>query len=477
MKKGDYAGAPCLGRRAFITGLSALGATTAIGLPGASAHQVLPKANGAPHGPDHLLIKGGYILSMDAQIGDLPRGDVHVQGGTIVSVAQDISIRGAKVIDASGMIVMPGMIDTHWHVWTSVLRAMAGEKAGVGYFDITSLFGKLFTPQDMLVSTRLAMTEAIFSGITFVHDWCHNVRSAEHAEASIRAIEEQGVRARFSVGLPAGAAQETDQVDLRIIEHLLQKQGGKPRKMVSVGLAWPEAGTDLRIRIPELEAARQWGIPVSLHAGRLPNGSDSITKVKDYLGKDMQVIHAVRASREELSHIARSGASLSISPYSELRVGYGFPPVPAMLSSGADIGLSLDTFPLGGNADMFAVMKVFLNLAHGMSEDEFYTSGRRILELATIEGARAMGMGAEIGSITPGKRADLILVDTNAPNMVPFTDPVLLLVTAAQPANVDTVIVDGKLLKHKGRLVQEDTAELFRQSRALAQRLRKQAGW
>ncbi len=472
------------GRRAFLGKLTALGATSAMGISSLAARQNPfsatngPDKAGHPRSSDHLLIKGGYVLSMDREIGDLPVGDVHLHGEKIINVGKNIHVEGAEVIDGSGMIVMPGMLDTHWHVWTSVLRAMAGAKDGVGYFDITSTFGRLFAPQDMYVSTRLAGAEAVYSGITFVHDWCHNVRSLDHAAASINALRDSGLRSRFAVGLPAGANQEKDRVDMSILEHLLRKQTNQGNNdLVSLGLAWPEAGTDLALRLPELEAARKWGLPVSLHAGRKPDGADSITKVKDYLGSDMQVIHGVRASEKDLKLLVDAGASLSISPYSELRIGYGFPPIPEMLSSGVDIGLSVDTFPLSGNADMFAVMKVFLNLANGMSEDEFLVSGKRILELATIEGARSMGMDHLIGSISPGKCADIIMIDTQTPNMVPFTDPVMLLVTAAQPANVDTVIIDGKILKRKGQLVTTDTEDIFRQSTALVQRLKKEAGW
>lgn len=469
------------GRRKFLRKLAALSATTAMGLSSSAADKRRPAESFdrlVLHDDEHIVIKGGYILSMDEQVGDLPQGDVHIHQGTIVNVGKHLDVTGARILDASQMIVMPGMIDTHWHVWTSVLRAMAGEIQDVGYFDITTKFGALFTPADMYISTRLAMTEAVHSGITYVHDWCHNVRSYEHAEAGIMAIEDQGVRARFSVGLPAGADQQTSKVDMGIIERLLQRQkNAQNNGLVSIGLAWPEPGTDSSLRTDEIEMARQWGTPISVHASRKPDKEDSITKIKDFLDKDVQIIHGVQASEAELKMMAESGAALSISPYSELRVGYGFPPVPEMLASGIPIGLSVDTFPLSGNADMFAVMKIFLNLANGLSEDEFITSGRRILELATIEGARSMGMDATIGSLVPGKRADIIMIDTMTPNMVPFTDPIMLAVTAAQPANVDTVIIDGKIHKHQGKILKDDTHGIFDQANMLVQRLRKEADW
>jgi cytosine/adenosine deaminase-related metal-dependent hydrolase len=172
-----------------------------------------------------------------------------------------------------------------------------------------------------------------------------------------------------------------------------------------------------------------------------------------------------------------AGASVSISPFSELRIGFGIPQTMALLDAGIPLGLSVDTVELSGNADMFGIMKLVQNLANGQAESEFKLPARRVLELATIEGARAMGIADKVGSIRVGKRADLIMVSTRDINMGVFGDPAHMLVTAAQPSNVDTVIVDGRILKRSGKLVHMNAAQVAADAEAANVALRKRAGW
>ena len=163
--------------------------------------------------------------------------------------------------------------------------------------------------------------------------------------------------------------------------------------------------------------------------------------------------------------MAAAGAVASISPFSELLIGYGMPRTAQFLAAGIPVGLSVDTTVLTGNADMFAIMKIIQGIANGEAGDEFALTPRRVLELATIEGARSLGLAGQTGSLTPGKRADLILVDTAAPNLAVMTDPAHMLVTAAQPANVDTVIVDGRVLKRSGVLTAIEPAQVSADAR------------
>jgi 5-methylthioadenosine/S-adenosylhomocysteine deaminase len=172
----------------------------------------------------------------------------------------------------------------------------------------------------------------------------------------------------------------------------------------------------------------------------------------------------------------RCPVSVSISPFSELLTGCGMPRTAQFLAADAAVGLSVDTTVLTGNADMFAIMKVTQAIANGVTGDEFALSPRRTLELATIEGARSLGLAGQTGSLTPGKRADLIGVDTAAPNLAVLTDPAHLLVTAAQPANVDTVIVDGRVLKRGGVLTAMDAGKVSADARQALAGVRARAG-
>lgn len=422
-----------------------------------------------------LVVRGGYVMTMDAQ-GDVPDGDVHIADGVIVDVGRGIEAPGAEVVDARGMIVLPGLVETHWHMWNTLLRSMSDP---AGYFPTSVGLGRVFDAEDVYQGTRLAAVEALYSGITFAHDWCHNVRGPAYAEASLRALTESGLRARFSYGWAAGHANDRS-IDLKHLERLHQE---REPGLVSLGLAWrgpassnPAIATPPDVYLEELRTARRLGLPVTVHASGPRSAAGQIAAIAELLGPDVQVIHANNATDEEIESLAAAGASVSVSPASELRIGYGFPRVRELLAAGVPTGLSIDTTVLTGNADMFAVMKLTQGVENGRAYDEFALPTRRVLELATIEGARSMGLGDVIGSLRPGKRADVIAVSAHAPNLAVFTDPAHMLVTAAQPANVDTVIVDGQVLKRNGELVGVDLGAIASEARAALAGVRERAG-
>jgi cytosine/adenosine deaminase-related metal-dependent hydrolase len=162
------------------------------------------------------LIRGATILSMDAAVGDYERGDVHVRNGSIVSVGAvpSAAAANATVIDAAGMICMPGFIDTHWHLWTSICRPIIRiDDPKRGYFPVTSFLGRFYTPEDSYRSVRLGLSEAITAGATTVHNWAHNIVTPEHADAELRAMRDTGLRGRFSYG-PAQGMPDDKPMDL-----------------------------------------------------------------------------------------------------------------------------------------------------------------------------------------------------------------------------------------------------------------------
>src|SRR5215467_4239550 len=465
-------------RREFLGDMAALGAA---GLSGCTALEVPPEPPALPT-RDQFVIRNAYVMTMDAA-GDLADADVHVKGGTIAAVGRKLEAFGAIAIDGRGMIVMPGLVETHWHMWNSLLRSMAGDKRELGYFPTTLALGKAFLPADMYHGTRLAAAEALNGGITFVHDWCHNVRSPQFAEEDLRALRESGIRARFSYGAAQGHPADKT-IDLADLERVWRSwaaysNGG----LLSLGLAWRGVSTGATGSVSagaykqDFDAARRLGIPISVHANNR-KGSDAIALLarEKFLGKDVQVIHATWVTPEEVRALAVSGSTVSLSPYTELRIGFGFPPTGDFLAAGVPVGLSVDTTELSGNADMFAIMKAIQNVENARALDEFKLPPRRVLELATIEGARSMGMDARIGSLAPGKRADLIMVNTRAVNLAVLGDPAHMVVEAVQPANVDTVMVDGRILKRGGKLTAIDTARIAGEASAALEALRQRAG-
>jgi cytosine/adenosine deaminase-related metal-dependent hydrolase len=454
------------GRRAFVRRLTGAGtAALAASMPSSMSAQQNGATTGGPlPRRTEFIIRNAYVLSMDRAIGDIDGGDVHVRNGAIAAVAKNVRAPGAMSIDGRGAIVLPGLVDTHWHMWTTFLRCMAGDRTENGYFPITTVYGQAMNPQDMYRSTRLAAAEAIYSGTTTVNDECHNVRSYEHAVADIEALREIGLRARWSFGAYRGipAGQPRDMGILRRLhgEWAMHSGDGLIRLALTAGgagtLADPLPADRLELAKREFAVGRELGLPISTHLSakeNTPPGWVDASEKAGFLGRDVLLIHVLSASPAEMKILANTGTQVSVSPGSELRIGYGLTKATAFIDAGVNVGVSVDTAPLTGNCHMFGILKLLRNAENAKAFDEFKLSARRALEMGTIDGARALGIDDQVGTLTPGKRADLIMVTTDTLNMGVFTDPTHMLVEAAEPANVDTVVVDGRILKRAGRMV------------------------
>lgn len=426
------------------------------------------------------LIRGGYVLTMDSKAGDLPDADVHVKNGAIVAVGKALRAPGAAIIEGRGMLVLPGLVETHWHMWNTMLRSMSGDIQTRGYFPLSIALGKVYTPRDMYLGALLSSAEALNSGITTVHDWCHNTLTPGHVDEDILALQQSGIRARFGYGYPQGLArdQPVNLDDLRRV-HTQWFSGGRDGLLT---LGYAACGTRYPGAYPgEWEVARKMGIPISVHANitrRFGNETEIETFYKDgFLGPDVQVIHALTAPPAAIEAMAKTGTSVSLSPYTEMRIGFGFPKTGAFLAGGVLVTLSVDTAALSGNADMFGVMKAILNVENAQAESEFKLSARKVLEMATIDGARGLGIADRVGSLVAGKRADIIMVRTGDINIGPMTDAAHLLVEAAQPSNVNTVMVDGRILKRKGKLTAINADQVVREAAAALAGIRQRANW
>jgi cytosine/adenosine deaminase-related metal-dependent hydrolase len=421
------------------------------------------------------LVTGAYVLSMDPDLGDLPVGDVHVRDGEIVAVGRDLDARGTR-IDGRGMVVMPGLVDTHWHLWTSLYRSMSSSSPETAYFALNVANGVRCRPNDLFHGTRLGLVDALNTGITTVHDWAHNLRSPEHVDGNLRAHHEIGLRGRFSYGTPQGlpGTELLDLDDVARVKGEWFDHGRLP--LMHLGLAGRPPGLVAEaVFRPEYDAARDLGLPVSYHANsnRAQGAAEMIRQLgeQDMLGPDTQLVHALYTTEQERAVVRETGASVSISPWSELLIGYGVTPVREMEQSGMLLTLSVDTLPLTGTADLWSVARLTTGLLRGQAEQELAVNTRRVLEMATIDAARSLGVGDLVGSLTPGKRADLILVRTRDVATAPRTDVPNLLALAAGAENVDTVMVDGRIRKRHGALVDIDEKRVVRETEAALEAL------
>jgi cytosine/adenosine deaminase-related metal-dependent hydrolase len=471
-------------RRSFIRGAAALGAAGASGLFASPLMAQARKAGGGAKLParGEFVIANAYVMTMDDALGDIAGGSVHVKNGDIVAVGKDVK-GGGQRIDGTNMIVMPGLVETHWHMWNTLYRSFAGDKPEEGYFPTVARFGQQMGPDDVFASTRLSAAEAINSGMTFVHSWCHNVRSPQHAEADVRALAEVGIRARHSCGWPQGMP-DTQSADQAPLESLARDwKSWSNEGLIGLGMAWRgqfRAGPiKAEIYQPEFDNARKLGVPITVHVASAKRAVNQITPLYNarLMGKDVQLIHTLSASEAELDMIKDSGSSVSVSPGSELRIGYGYPQISEMLAKGIPVGVSVDTSALTGSSNLFAVLKLARDSENAKALSEVKFPARRALELGTIMGARSMGIDDKVGSLKPGKRADLIAISTNALNMGVVTDPAHLVLEATGPENVDTVVVDGRILKRGGRLTAIDPGKVVADARTALAGVRERTKW
>ena len=464
---------PGLTRRQLLSTAIAAGASTVPVHAAAAAD--LPQRG-------EFIVRNAHVLTMDASLGDLGRGDVHVREGTIIAVGADLPAPNARTIDGRGMIALPGLIDTHNHLWNATCRSTVMEGPQQGYFPTVLALGKQYTPDDTYHAVRLACAELIYSGITTVHDWAHNIRSPAHADADVRALIDCGIRGRFSYGTFQGGPAPDDTMDITDLERMHRDWNAFANEgLLSLGMASRSVSTSARGAVSMQAIHRDWAaaralkLPITLHTGG--PGILEVLEREGLLGSDVQLINTSNWNDVDRTRIVKAGAHVSITPHSEMRYSYALPQAVELLKLGVKISLAMDTAPVAGSGDMFQAMRLMMDTQFVRTRDPMSITARQVLEMATINGAIDLGIADRTGSLTPGKRADLILVRTNDLNMAPIGDPVTAIVRSAQPSNVDTVVVDGRILKQAGRLTALDPGEIVTNATASLTALKRRANW
>ena len=456
-------------RREFLGAVAAIGAAS---LAGCTAYRRAEESSpGQLPARGEFVVRNAHVLTMDPALSDLPNGDIHVRDGEIIAVGTELAAPSAEAIDGRDMIALPGFIDTHWHLWGSSLRSLISD-GDMDYFVVMPQVGPQFTPEDNRRGVRLAIAEGLHSGFTTVHNWSHNLLSPAHADAELQALNELGMRCRFSYGYNRVLQRYPDQLtDLDDVARVQREWFSSPNAgLLTMGFAarGPQA-VPPEVYRQEWETVRSLGLPITAHGSRSREETARVRVIEalgqwDLLGPDILLVHAYQATPAEHKLMADTGTKVSISPFTASRLASGFPQLSELLRAGVQVSLSVDTTTIAGSADMFAMMRLALNLHHLHTMDVLDVQPRRVLELATIDGARSLGLADRVGSLTPGKRADLILVRTTDLNTAPYSNPVNILVQSAQPANVDTVVVDGRILKRNGKLVALDAEQVVREA-------------
>jgi cytosine/adenosine deaminase-related metal-dependent hydrolase len=421
---------------------------------------------------DRMLIRGGHVLSMDPAVGDLPQGDVLIEGDSIVEVGPQISA-DAEVVDAGGFIVVPGFIDTHRHTWEAAIRACAPNATLDDYFvEVLDTFAPVYRPEDVYASNLAGALECVNAGITTLVDWSHINNTPDHPDAGIRGLQEAGIRAQYAYGSANTSLADywfnssivipADDVR-RIRETYFSSDDG----LITMALATRGPGfcTDDVVR-SEWAMARDLGIPITVHVGmgRVAGRFAMVKQLEglDLLGPDTTYIHCCYFSEEEWGLARDSGGMISIATQVEMQMGHGWPPLMKSIEYGMPPSLSIDvvtTVP----GDMFTIMRAGFASERARVNAEYWErdepipatmlTARDMLQMATVNGAKVAGLEGKVGSLSPGKKADVVLIDARSINVTPYHDATCAVVLSADVSNVDTVIIGGEVRKRGGRML------------------------
>ncbi|WP_144006735.1 amidohydrolase family protein [Pelomonas sp. KK5] len=429
-----------------------------------------------------LLVSGGWVLSVDPSIGDLRSGDVLIAGERIVEVAPRIEAPEAERIDARGMIVMPGFVDTHRHTWQTCVRHRYADIDPQTYFaEMLGAKGAAYRTEDVYVGTLLGAVSALDSGITTMLDWSHVQNSPEHSDAAIAALRDAGIRGVFAHGWPLveGASWMFDSrrghpQDIRRLRGEYFSSDDQLLTLAMAGRGPEMAQRD--VWQSDLRLARELGIRSSIHMGAYARNSRvrAIAQMHECkaLGEDLTFVHCCCCGDDEIAMMADAGVSASLGVHCELNAqGIGDIPLDRLLAVGIRPSLSGDT-ETKCSGDMFTQMRhafahyrSWMGGGHSRARNAPATvSMRDMIEFATIAGARANGLERKVGSLTPGKQADLILIRGDDLNLTPVSDAVGAVVLAAHAGNIDSVFVAGKAVKRHGRMVGLDVDALRRRA-------------
>jgi cytosine/adenosine deaminase-related metal-dependent hydrolase len=426
---------------------------------------------------------------MDPALGELSRGDILIEDGIITAVQPSVGDVDAELIDATGHIVAPGLIDTHRHTWQTQMRALCTDWTLTDYlFGIRFSVSPAYTPADVHLGNLLGTVEALESGVTTILDFSHCNNTPEHSDAAVTGLLDAGIRAVFGYGFfessPMAPPYFTDHgARLKDFARIADTYFASRSSLVSLGVALTEVGViPLSATAAEVHAARERSAIQVMHTGgvwALPNGIREMDAV-GLLGPDQVHVHCNTLTEEEWQALARAGAKISISVETELNMGMGRPVFGACERHGLAPTLSCDIISLNSD-DLFSQLRQGLgfkrwadteavNLSGG-DPDRVSTTALEALRWPTVNAAEAIGLGDRIGSLTPGKQADLIIVGGPGTSQHPVIDAAGTLIFQTSTADVRTVLVAGRAVKRDGAMTGVDLPQLLERADTSAEQV------
>lgn len=442
----------------------------------------------------NTLIRGATIVTMDSQ-GDLPQGDLLVRGDRIAAIAPAIEAEDAEPVDATGFILIPGLVNAHMHTWQTALRGVAANWTLLEYFrKMHAGLAAAFAPEDLFIATRMGALNQLSCGTTTLVDWCHNNPTPDHDDAAIEGLLSTGIRAAFFHGTPKPDPKPGEAPfwevphPRRALERLLKAHQGHALLSVHAAVLGPHYST-LDVALHDFRMARELGVIASLHQGggpaRSPDGWQRL-EAEGLLGPHVNIVHGHALDDAQLRRFCELGMSFSAAAESEMSQGHGHPLTGRLRGFGRapSLGVDLESVLSG---DMLTQARIALGIQrsldnvahreqHGSIPPTSTITTREALAWVTVEGARMLQQLDRIGTLAPGKQADLVLVRASDLNMQPVHDPVSSVVFQASLANIDSVMVAGRWRKRHGQLLAGDLGSDLRRLRASGEKITRAMG-
>ncbi len=506
---GDSTERSQLGRRGFLKASTA-GAAAAAGMSLFSAPPALANEAGEPprdagRPGRRYVIRNGHVMSMDPGVGDFAQADVLVEGNKIRAVGPNLQVSGADVIDARGRVVMPGFIDTHHHQFETALRSFLADgilindgsntpSGNTTYFEFILLkFAPVYRPQDVYINELFGGLSQLDAGVTTVHDVSQIHHSPQHSDAAIQALFDTKRRAAFGYFESAGASilgtnpgNKYPSDAPRIKKQWFSSSDQLVHMIMGGEVYLGDATTDQSWTLGrqlDLQIAAHILSPFSIRPifDRLAAGTGGNGRIG--IGPDNLFIHMTGMADAAWQRVKDVGAQVSLAVPIEMNMRHGLPPILKMQSLGIEPSLSTDV-ECTMTADFFTQMRSMMNaqrmLVNQMvlEQGDFYPPNqyptpargtppllttRDVLRYATMNGAKHLRLDRKVGSLAPGKEADIILLDAEAINVAPLNQVPGAVVSLMERSNVETVIVAGKVRKWKGKLLDVDLPHLRRQ--------------
>ncbi|WP_194235951.1 amidohydrolase family protein [Streptomyces acidicola] len=424
----------------------------------------------------HRILVRGHVVTADPGLGVIRDGEVLIEDGVIAAVGQDLGVGDAEVIDSEGGIVAPGTVDTHRHTWQTQMRGCCGDMSLQQYIqgfwaDATPSY----SAQDARLGTLVGALEALNGGVTTLLDYAHITNTPEHADAAVDALHEAGIRAVFAYGLGQanvfGPPDHDRQADFaRIAAERFSSSDG----LVTLGAALSEIGmAPISLNRTQKRLADEHGAISTAHIGALWSNPSGLAELHaaGVLDPRLVLVHANTLREADWKLAAEAGVKVSTTPESELNMGAGKLAVNDVLRHGLKPTIGADIVSLN-SGDVLTPTRQALAYTRWVEAEPLNREGADVyqvspttadaLEWATVNGADALGLGDHVGSLTPGKQADLIVVGGHHLGIRPVNDPVAQLVFHVSPGLIDTVLVAGRAVKRDGRLVGVDLDRLLR---------------